>query len=118
MKGQNQEVKTHEKDGVARTIEAVAWGLFFIWVGIALTIGVEKAIGLLVIGIITLGGQAARRFYDLKLEGFWVIVGCCFIVGGLWEFFSPELALVPILLIIAGLVLIYSVSKKRYKNNK
>ena len=113
MKGQNQEVKTHEKYGVARTIEAIGWGLFFIWVGIAFTIGVEKAIGLLVIGIITLGGQAARRFYGLKLEGFWVIVGCCFIVGGLWEFFEPEFALVPILLIIAGLALIYSVLKKR-----
>jgi hypothetical protein len=89
MKGQTQEVKTHEKHGVARTIEAVAWGLFFIWVGIAFTIGVGKAIGLLVIGIITLGGQVARRFYGLKLEGFWVIVGSCFIVGGLWEFFTP-----------------------------
>jgi hypothetical protein len=52
-------------------------------------------------------------FHTLKLEGFWVIVGSCFIVGGLWEFFTPEFALVPILLIIAGVALIYSVSKKR-----
>ena len=112
MKDQNQEVKTHEKHGVAHTIEVMAWGVFFIWVGIAFTIGVEKEIGLVVIGIITLGGQAARRFYGLKLEVFWVIVGCCFIAGGLWEFFKPEFNLVPILLIIVGLALIYSVSKK------
>ena len=112
MEDQNQKDKTKVKQGVARTIEVIAWGLFFIWVGIAFMLGVDKAIGLLGIGLITLLGQAARRFHNLKLEGFWVVVGACFIAGGLWEFFEPEFALFPILLVVAGLVLIYSVSKK------
>ena len=98
MEDQNQKDRTEVKQGAARTIEVIAWGLFFIWVGIAYMLGVEKAIGLLGIGLITLFGQAARRYYNLKLEGFWVVVGACFIVGGLWEFFEPEFALFPILL--------------------
>lgn len=92
-----------------KNIAAVGWGLFFIWVGISLLAGFSFTIGLLGVGIITLGGQVARKLSNLKLEGFWVVVGLLFIIGGIWELFKIEIDLVPILIIVAGVVILISV---------
>ncbi len=104
------------KSEVESRIEGIAWGLFFVWVGVAFLADLSNGIGLLGVGIITLGAQAIRRYYGLQLEGFWLVVGLCFALGGLWEFINPGIALVPLLLIIAGVVLLYTVwSKSRTK---
>jgi hypothetical protein len=105
---QVEEVRTTEMHRLAKKLDAAGWGLFFIWVGIAFLADFHIGVGLLGVGIITLGGQAARRFLDLKLEGFWVVVGLLFFVGGLWELFEAEVGLVPILLIVVGLALLVS----------
>jgi len=106
------------KSVIESRIEGVAWGLFFIYVGIAFLANVSNGIGLLGVGIITLGGQVARSYYNLKLEGFWLVVGACFVLGGLWDFMAPGFALVPILLIIAGAAVLYSVWNKSMSKNK
>lgn len=107
------------KSEIEHRIEAIAWGLFFVWVGVAFLANVSDGVGLLGIGIITLGAQAVRSYYKLKLEGFWLVVGTCFVVGGLWEFINPGIALVPVLLIIAGVALLYSVwSRSRSKSKQ
>ena len=111
----NEEPKTTEIYHTARKLEATGWALFFIWVGIAFLANLGLGLGLLGIGIITLAVQIARRRYDLKLQSFWVIIGLLFTVGGLWDLFKPRLPLVPILLIIAGLILLLWVATgKRY----
>ena len=100
------------KSKVESNIEGIAWGLFFVWVGIAFLMDLGNGTGLLGIGFITLGAQAVRSLYALNLEGFWLVVGSGFVLGGLWEVLDPGVALVPILLIIAGVALIYSVWRK------
>ena len=92
-----------------KNIEAAGWGLFFVWIGISFLAGFSFAVGLLGVGIITLGGQIARKFSNIKLEGFWVVVGILFIIGGIWELLKIEVQLVPILIIVAGLVILISV---------
>lgn len=69
---------------------------------------IDFGIALLSVGTITLGEQVARRNFTLKPEGFWEIVGLFFLVGGFWEIANVELPLAPILLIVAGLALLYS----------
>ncbi len=91
-----------------KKLEAAGWGLFFIWIGIALLADLGWGVGLLGVGIIILGAQVARRYLALKAEGFWVVVGFLFVVGGVWELFHVQLALVPILCIVAGLALLAS----------
>jgi len=108
----NKNIGTETKLQIESRIEASAWGLFFIWVGIAFLSNVGDGVGLLGVGIITLGAQAVRSYYNLKLEGFWLIVGVCFALGGIWEFINPAVALVPILLIMAGAALLFSVLNK------
>lgn len=92
-----------------KNIEAAGWGLFFVWIGISFLVGFSFAVGLLGVGVITLGGQMARKLSNIKLEGFWVVVGILFIIGGIWELLKIEVQLVPVLIIVAGLVILISV---------
>lgn len=107
---QVKEPKTTEQRDLANKLDAVGWGLFFIWIGIAFLTDVDVGVGLLGVGVITLGMQAVRQYFKLKLKGFWVVVGLFFLAGGLWELFAVKLPLVPILLIMAGLILLVSVA--------
>ena len=97
---------------VAHRLDAVAWGLFFVWVGIALLANVGWGLGLLGVGAITLGTQFARKSFGLTVERFWVAVGLLFVLGGVWELFGIHFSLVPILLIVAGVALLISAMRR------
>jgi energy-coupling factor transporter transmembrane protein EcfT len=71
-----------------RKLDAIGWGLFFIWMGATLFAHLGWGVGLLGVGMITLGVQAARKYFELKLEGFWVVMGFFFVLGGVWKFFN------------------------------
>ncbi len=109
--GTTGESKVREEKGLSGKLTALGWGLFFIWIGFMLLVGMGTAIGLLGVGIITLGIQVARKFYDLSLEVFWLVIGILFTVSGLWELFEADLPLVPIVLIVAGVALLISTLK-------
>lgn len=95
-----------QKHDAAARIAAGAWGSFFLWVGIAIMADVGTGWGLLGIGVITLSAQLARRLAGLSLEGFWVIIGGLFAIGGIWELIGATVALTPLLLIAVGLTLL------------
>ena len=101
-------ISKNRKRTVEAAIATCAWGLFFIWIGMALFVHVGWGTGLVGVGIITLGAQLARKYFDLKLEGFWVAVGFIFLLGGVWRLLNVQLGLVPILCIALGLVLLVS----------
>ena len=105
---QNEDQNTIEKAALAKKLDVIGWGLFFIWIGISFLANFGFAIGLLGVGIITLGGQVARKHFNLKAEGFWIVVGLLFVIGGIWELLQIKLSLVPILIIVAGVVMLIS----------
>ena len=107
--------RSHE---LAGKLSSVGWALFLIWIGIAFLANLGFGVGLLGVGVITLGVQAARRFCGLKLEGLWVVIGLLFVVGGLWEVFELRLPLVPVVLIVAGLALLVSVFRSKHPKSK
>jgi len=96
-----------------KNFDTIGWGLFFVWIGISFLAGFTFAVGLLGVGVITLCVQLARKFSNLKLNGFWIVVGLLFIIGGISELLEIEFQLVPVLIIVAGLVILISVFKKR-----
>jgi hypothetical protein len=106
QKSAAEEPPKAEDNGLARKLDAAGWGLFLIWLGIVLLAKAETSVALLGIGIIMVGVQLARLFLNLRLEGFWFVVGLLFVVGGLWQLADTRLPLVPILLIVAGLALV------------
>jgi len=83
--------------GMGKRLDAMGWGLFFIWV---------------VAAIIFLG-QSARKYYGLRIEKFWAVIGVLFLLGGIWELFQVQVGLVPILLIVAGCALLLSMFRAR-----
>ncbi|TNF71622.1 MAG: hypothetical protein EP299_11295 [Acidobacteria bacterium] len=106
-----------DRSHIAERLDSMGWGLFFLWVGVSLLFDFGWGVGLVGIGLITLGGQLARLSFELKLEGFWVVVGVGFLLGGIWELLDAEVSLVPILLILAGLtVLLAGFLPKRFQS--
>lgn len=92
-----------------KKLDEWGWGLFFIWVAIAFLVDVGWGLGLVGVGIITLGEQAARVVFDLKPDGFWTVLGMVFVVGGSWELmFESQFPLVPAALFMIGVTFIWS----------
>jgi len=104
----NQEQGSVNRHALTKKLSAISWGLFFIWVGISLITHVGWGMGLLGVGIITLGTQVARKYFGLKLEGFWVVVGFFFVLGGVWALLHVRLGLLPFLCVAVGVALLVS----------
>jgi hypothetical protein len=107
----------HEKESagspLTHRLDALGWGLFFIWLGYVLLANVSSGIALLGIGVIIWGGQLARLSLKLGLEGFWAVVGTGFVLGGVWQILGSQLPLFPVLLILAGLAVIFTAFLRR-----
>lgn len=97
---------------LARRLDVVAWGLFFIWIGVALLAGFGWGLVLLGVGVVALGAQLARKSFGLTFEGFWTVVGILFVVGGISELTSVRIGWIPILLIVAGAALLASAARR------
>jgi len=97
---------------VAQKLDAAAWGLFFVWDGIALLADVGWGLGLLGVGVITLGAQLARKSFGLAIEGFWIVVGLLFTLAGVWELVGVQFSLAPTVLIVAGIALLVGAVRK------
>ena len=95
---------------LAGKLDAVGWGLFFTWLGIAFLADVGWGWGLLGVGVIALSEQAARRYFGLSVQGFGLVTGVVFIAWGLWELLAIGLggAFLPILLILIGIGIVAS----------
>ena len=113
-----QELKTAQKKKLERRLNAIGWGLFFIWIGMAFLADVGWGAGLLGVGVIILGGQVTRTYSGLKLEGFGVVVGSLFFLGGIWELLNIRFDLTPILCVVAGVALLVSVLVGKARNHK
>jgi hypothetical protein len=96
-----------------KNIDAIGWGSFLIWVGIAIIADFGFPIGLLGVGIITLIAQIMRKSFNHKVEVFWVIAGFLFVIGGISGIMKIDIPLIPILIIIAGIVILTSVIKRK-----
>ncbi len=87
-------------------LDAAGWGAFFLWVGYALLAEISIGWGLFGVGVITLLGQAARRAFAVPVEGFWLLVGIAFLVGGLWNVLAVDIPLAPVVMLVIGAILV------------
>lgn len=105
-----------KKEVLTHKISIFGWGLFLVWLGLFRWTHFRIGFFLLGLGAIILIVQASRKYFTLKQENFWIVAGIFCIVGGLWDLIETDLPLVPLLLIIAGIVLILSAiwGRKRF----
>ena len=73
--------------------------------------------GLLGVGIITLVTQLMRKSFEYKIETLWVIAVFLFVICEIWGILKIDVPLIPILLIIAGIVILIKVFKGRKEQN-
>lgn len=94
-----------------RNIDALAWGALFIWWGLTLLIQFPAGVGLIGVGLILLGANAARYFQGLGLNGFSTSIGVLALVWGGLELAGTvlpfALPVFPILLIVLGLMILF-----------
>ena len=77
-------------------IEATGWGLFFLWVGVALVASVGWGIALLGTGVISLAVQSARRLSGLSVCRWSVGFGACLTLAGLVQWLDVPLGEAPL----------------------
>ena len=105
---------TGGREHTHRRLSAVAWGLLFIWVGVATLFNVGWGYGLIGVGVISLGSQIAHMMAgEPRIDWFGTIVGLVFLFGGIWVLFGIQVSLVPVLVIVAGIVLLLSALTSR-----
>ncbi len=87
-----------------KRLDLGSWGAFLVWTGIAFLAPLPWGVWLLGVGIVVLGTQLYRRQIALHVEGFWLVAGSLFLIGGLWELAGLErrVAVIPIVCILAG----------------
>jgi len=107
--------KVSERNELDRKLNAISGGLLLIWIGFALLVDIGWGVGLIVVGILILGEQALRRYFSVKFENFWVVVGAISILTGVLMLFGVEVSLIPILLIVFGIGLLTSILSKKEK---
>ncbi len=94
-----------------RRYETVAWGAFFIWLGVTrLFPGLPEGVGTLGIGAILLGLNLARYLSHLPTSGVTILLGALACVFGafdaartLWRW-ETDVPFFPLLLIVLGVV--------------
>ena len=100
----NRTVNDH---ALSKRIATVGWGLFLVWIGIAMLAALPGGAGLLGIGVVALGIQAARAFFSLPLEGSWVVGGVIFTATGFVKMAGTNVPVLPLLLVAAGIFAVF-----------
>jgi len=65
----NQELKINRRKKLRRKLDAIGWGIFFIWVGIALLADVGWGVGCIGVGVIILPACSQGIPFRLNLLG-------------------------------------------------
>jgi hypothetical protein len=116
-KNDAQKPVTAQTAKVEKRLDAIGWGLFFIWIGVALLAQLGWGVGLLGVGVLALGGQAARFWSGLKMDGFGIGFGALLVVGGICHLLDIRHGLTPVICVAAGLALVISALVNRAKNH-
>jgi hypothetical protein len=100
--------KAENTQALARKLNAAGWGAFFIWIGIAFLANISWGLGLLGVGVIVLAGEAARKYFGLCLDLFWLMLGIIFVVWGAGDVLAIQVGgiLWPIVSIAVGLAIL------------
>lgn len=106
---QQQSVEFAQKQALNKRLETIAWGLFLISFGLVALIPdryFPDGLGLIGVGLIMIGLNVARYFYQIKVSGFTLVLGSIAILVGTSNLLGVDLPVFAILLILIGLYMI------------
>jgi hypothetical protein len=98
-----------DKVALNKRMEAIAWGLFLVMLGGRFLLPellsgspIPNGVWSIGLGLILLGLNLARYFYQIKMSGFTVFLGIVVIIGGILDLAGMEQIEGPIFLIVLG----------------
>lgn len=108
------------QDPMAARIESIGWGVFLVWVGVALLADTGWPLFFVGVGVVLLCGQLARRYVGLTTDRFAVVLGVCLVLAGglraldipLGRIVAPAW-LLPAVFIAAGVAVVLSAWRRR-----
>ncbi len=98
-----------EKAALNKRLETVGWGLFLIMLGgfsLVPDETIPKGVWSIGVGLIMLGLNLARYFYQIRMSGFTTVLGIIALLGGLLQLFGVASVEGAMLLIILGAYLL------------
>lgn len=110
----HEPLMTSEERALGARIDAAAWGVFFVWVGLALLANLGWGVGLIGAGAIMLGAQAWRSVAGVRVDRFAAIVGVLFAVVGIGNLLGLRVEVVPLLFIAAGVGILASTWRRAH----
>ena len=106
---QPQSVEASAKAALNKRLEAIGWGLFLIMLGgFALVPDalVPRGLWSIGVGVIMLGLNATRYFFQIKMSGFTTFLGVISLLSGVTQLLGLHTLDGPILIIILGVYVI------------
>ena len=106
---QREIVQDPEKTALNKRLEAIGWGLFLVMLGGFILVPGDQfpkgwwSIG---VGVIMLGLNVARYFFEIKMSGFTTVLGIIAIISGVLQLAGMDTLEGAILLIILGAYII------------
>jgi hypothetical protein len=107
--GGEEIVVDEEKLALNKRLETIGWGCFLIMLGGFMFVphdAVAQGFWSIGVGLIMLGLNLARYFYNIKMSGFTTVLGIIALIAGIAQLFSADLPSLAILLVILGAYLI------------
>jgi hypothetical protein len=93
-----------------------AWGLVLIWIGVSIFRNIDGGVVLLVLGLIALAAQAARKYLGVRIDGFGLALGAFLTIVGALEVLNARFAdavFFPLLSIVLGAIFLVSALLRR-----
>jgi Ca2+/Na+ antiporter len=106
---QKGEVELSEKAILNKRLETIGWGLFLIMLGGFALVPhelVAKGLWSIGVGVIMLGLNVTRYFFQIKMSGFTTVLGIISLLSGATQLMGVNNLDAPILLIVLGAYLI------------
>lgn len=98
-----------EKAALNKRLEGIGWGLFLVMLGGFILVPhdvISEGLWSIGVGLIMLGLNAARYYFDIKMSGFTTFLGILALLGGVAQLFWMQDIGGPLLLIILGAYLL------------
>jgi hypothetical protein len=98
-----------EKAAQNKRLESIAWGLFLIILGgfaLVPDATIPKGLWSIGVGLIMLGLNATRYYYQIRLSGFTTVLGIISVLGGITELIGWTSMEGAFLLVILGVYLL------------
>ena len=94
-----------DKQSLEKKIDAIGWALFLIMIGGLLLLpkgSVPEGTWLVGTAVIIFASSIIRYFNELKISGFWIVLGLIALGAGLSDILGVNIPVFPILIIIIG----------------